>query len=171
MMLSILKKRLCPLVSLAIAFGCGKKINDPASAPVINHSAQMQELPSTLTLEVNSANSTETSYLLQRNAWFKLPSHLIAKNASAVGKTVKVYYNLDTNNHYEFHCLYSSSVQAAELSFDKCQTSDDVTIISNVDDLEKMDFPMDKGTSIKMQILNQAGNKIKIDSSYIVDWK
>lgn len=171
MMLSIFKKRLCPLVSLAIAFGCGKKINDPAPKPAVNNSAQMQELPSTLTLEVNAANSPETSYLLQRNAWFKLPSRLIAKNASAVGKSVKILYNLDSNNHYEFHCLYSSLVQATELTFDKCQTSDDVTIISNADDLEKMDFPMDKGTSIKMQILNQASSKIKIDSSYVVDWK
>ena len=171
MMLSIIKKRLCPLVSLALAFGCGKKINDPSDPPLINHSAQMQELPATLTLEVNAANSSETKYLLQRNAWFKMPSHLIAKDASAIGKSVKIFYNLDINNHYEFHCLYRSLVQTAELTFDKCQTSDDVTIISNSEDLEKMDFPMDKGTYIKMEVLNASNSKIKIDSSYIVDWK
>jgi hypothetical protein len=172
MMLSILTKRLCPLMSLAIAFGCGKKINDPTTTE-INRTGQTQtqELPSTLKIEVNEQISAEKVYTLPRNAWFRLPSKLIAKEASAVGKRVKIYYNFTSDNEYEFHCYYKSITQAAELSFEKCQSSDDVTIISTTDDLEKMEFPMDKGTAVKAQLLNPSQSGIKINSVYSVDWK
>ena len=170
MMLSNLTKRLCPLMTLAIAFGCGKKINEPSTTE-ISRATQTQELPLVLTLQVNEAVSTLKTYVLPQNAWFKLPTKLKAKDASAVGKKVKIYYNVLEDGEYEFHCYYKSITQTSELSFEKCQSSEDVTIISSSDDLEKMEFPMDKGSSIKIEITTPSSTGIKIDSIYSVDWK
>jgi hypothetical protein len=170
MMLTNLKKRLCPLMTLAIAFGCGKKINDPKTTE-ITRSSQNQELPSTLILQLDESVSSTTTYKMPKNAWFKLPSKIRAKQASAAGKSVKVFYNYTSENHYEFHCYYNSAVLATELTFEKCQASDDVTIISNSDDLEKMDFPIDKDTFLKMELTNPSDSGIKIEAAYLVDWK
>ena len=172
MMLTLLTKRLCPLMSLAIAFGCGKKINDPQTSDSGRTTqSQTQELPGALTLEVNEAVSAVKAYTLPRNAWFKLPAKLNAKEASAAGKVVKIFYNMEASGNYECHCFYKSITQTNELSFDKCQSSDDVTIISNADDLVKMEFPVDKGTQVQIHITNPSGSNIKINSSYEVDWK
>jgi hypothetical protein len=34
-----------------------------------------------------------------------------------------------------------------------------------------MEFPMDKGTSIKVELTNPSANNLKIDSIFGVDWK
>lgn len=159
-------------MSLAIAFGCGKKINDPKTSDSGRTTqSQTTELSETFTLEVNEAVSSVKAYTLPRNAWFKLPAKLTAKEASAAGKVVKIFYNMESSGNYEFHCFYKSIALASELAFEKCQSSDDITIISNVDDLVKMEFPVDKGTQVQMHITNPSGSNIKIDSTYIVDWK
>ena len=170
MMLALITKRLCPLLALTVAFGCGKQINDPQDIE-INRAGQTEELPSNIAIQLNEADSSSKTYSMPRNAWFTLPVKLWAKNASAAGKRVKIYYNLDSQGNYEFHCYYQSFTLPTELGFEKCQSSDDVTIISNPDDLQKMEFPMDKGTSIKVELTNPSGSSIKIDSIFGVDWK
>lgn len=175
MMLSILKKHICPLMSLALAFGCGKKINDPktTSDNQTCSTCQTTELPSTLTLLINEAVSSATSYKLPKNAWFNLPTSLTAMEGSAIGKRVKIYYNLLTSGDYEFHCFYKSTTAAKTFAFEKCESSEGVEIISRVQDLVNVDFPMDKDASVKMQLLTPSSTspKLKIESSYQVDWK
>src|SRR5687768_10350162 len=112
MMLSILTKRLCPLMSLALAFGCGKKINDPKTTPGGSNEEPRQELPSDFSLTINEAQSPITTYKLIRNGWFQLPATLYAREASAIGKQVKIYYNLRSNGDYEFRCTYKSNSSA-----------------------------------------------------------
>lgn len=173
MMLSLLTKRLCPLMSLAIAFGCGKKINDPKTTPDTANcsTCQTTELPATLTLQINEAVSAIKSYDLTKNAWFNLPAKLQAVEGSAVGKRVKIYYNLLSSGDYEFHCFYKSKTAPKVLDFEKCESKQGTEIISNVTDLVNADFPMDKNTSIKMQLLNGTQTGLVIESTYMVDWK
>ena len=171
-MLSILTKRLCPLMSLALAFGCGKKINDPKTTSGDNQTqSQVQELPAILTLQVNEATSPIKLYELPKNAWFKLPTKLLAVEGSARSKKVKIYYNLLKSGEYEFNCSYLSTTSTTELAFEKCESSSGLEIISNPKDLEGMVFPMDKGSSVKLQLTNPTGSGMKINSAYIVDWK
>lgn len=172
MMLSIFKKRLCPLMSLALAFGCGKKINDPKTTEGNRTTqGQQQELPANLTLRINEVLSSFVSYQLPRNAWFKLPSKLLAVEGNAIGKRVKIYYNLFSSRDYEFHCYYSSINSAKELLFENCESIQGQEVISGVEELNGVDFPMDKGASVKMQLMNPSGNGLKIESTYRVDWK
>ena len=172
MMLSILTKRLCPLMSLALAFGCGKKINDPEATSGNNQTqSQVQELPAVLTLQLNEAISPIKMYELPKNAWFKLPTKLLAVEGSAQSKKVKIYYNLLSNGEYEFNCSYRSLTSITELAFEKCESSGGLEIISNPKDLEGMVFPMDKGSSVKLQLTNPTSSGMKINSAYTVDWK
>ena len=158
-------------MSLALAFGCGKKINDPETTNAGTSQGQNTELPAELTLQVNEVVSAIKTYELPENAWFKLPTKLLAKEGNAIGKRVKIFYNLLSSGSYEFHCTYKSVIKVTELAFENCQSSDGLEIISNPADLESMVFPMDKGTSVKVQLTNPTGTSMKIDSAYIVDWK
>lgn len=171
-MLSFLSKRLCPLMSLALAFGCGKKINDPATSDV-NRTGQTQttELPSVLTIQLQEAVASFKTYQLSRNAWFNLPDKLTVKAGNGTGKRVTIFYNLLTNGDYEFRCHYKSVTSATQLNFENCESSDQVQIVSNVADLEKMDFPMDKGSAVKVQLNNPTAGGLIIDSTYLVEWK
>lgn len=171
MMLSILTKRLCPLMSLAIVFGCGKKINDPETTSARNNQGQTTELPATFSLTINEAASPITTYQLQKNGWFQLPAKLFARESSAIGKQVRIYYNLMTNGDYEFRCNYKSLTSSTELAFVNCENQDNREIIRNTVDLESMDFPMDKGSAIKMQLTNPTSSNIKIEAIFQVDWK
>ena len=156
-------------MSLWLAFGCGKKINDPSTSEP-NRTTQNQELPAVLTLQVVETESSVKRYELPRNAWFSLPTKLLARQGNATGKRVKIFYNLLDDQH-EFHCFYKSTAKTAELDFEKCESNVGVEIISNTEDLENMHFPMDKGSSVKMQVTNPSGSNLIIDSTYIVDWK
>lgn len=171
MMLSNLAKKLCPLMSLALAFGCGKKINDPETTDANSRPPQTQELPAELTIQIIEAISPFKTFLLPENGWFKLPTKLLAKEGNAIGKKVKIFYNLLSSGEYEFHCSYRSTVKVTELAFENCQSSDGLEIISNSEDLESMFFPMVEDTSIKVQLTNPTGTGMKIESAYIVDWK
>lgn len=170
-MLSILTKRLCPLMSLALAFGCGKKINDPETTTGNTRPGQEQELPSKLTLQIDETVSPIKLYEFPKNAWFKLPTKLFAKEGNAVGKKVTIYYNLRPTGAYEFLCTYRSVSHATELAFQKCNDMDGVEIISTPEVLASMDYPMDKGFSVKLQLTNPTGTGMKIESTYLVDWK
>ena len=170
MMLALLTKRLCPLMTLALAFGCGKKINDPETT-ASSTQGQTPELPTVLTLQINEAQSPIKTYPLSQNAWFKLPLALKGQSGNVTGKIVKIFYNVVDASDYEFHCTYRSVSSATELAFVNCQSQDNIEIISNTADLERMEFPMDKGLSVKMQLTNPSGTNLKIDSVYLVDWK
>jgi hypothetical protein len=171
-MLLTLTKKLCPLLSLALAFGCGKKINDPSTSDV-NRTEQGQttELPAVLTIKLDEAVSTYKLYQMPKNAWFNLPEKLMVRAGNGLGKRVKIYYNLLSNGQYEFLCNYKSVSSTSQLNFENCLSSDSIQIVSNASDLEKMDFPMDKGTSVKLQLTNPTGGGLIIDSTYLVEWK
>lgn len=171
MMLSILTKRLCPLMSLALAFGCGKKINDPKTSSGNSDDGTAQELPANFSLQINEAVSPVRTYKLEENAWFLLPAKLYAQNANAMGKQVKIYYNLKDSGSYEFSCDYKSLTSATELDFEKCTTSYGKDFVFNVTDLQAFDYPMDANAHIRMELINPSSTGIKIEAIYEVDWK
>lgn len=169
MMLALLTKRLCPLMTLALAFGCGKKINDPETTSSSTQ-GQGHELPTVLTLQINEAQSPVKSYNLTQNAWFNLPTTLTSVSGDVTGKIVEIYYNMESDTEYEFRCTYRSTSSATKLAFVNCETQDDHVFISNSHDLERMEIPMDKGFSMKMQLTNPSGTNLKIESVHLVDW-
>lgn len=169
-MFSLITKKHCPLLILLLAFGCGKNIKE-AKTSNTNHQVQNQGLSSNLALQVDEAVSATKLYKIPRNAWFKLPTKLFVQNGDATGKEVKIYYNLLGSSNYEFECTYFSTNQVGILAFEKCESKDGYEIISNPNDLKNKLFPMDKGSSVKLQLTNPSGTGIKIESIYFVEWK
>ena len=171
-MLSLLSRKLCPLMSLALALGCGKKINDPSTSDVSRtNQTQTTELPSVLVLKIDEVLANSFTYQMPKNAWFNLPQKLNVRKGNSAGKRVKIYYNLLSNGEYEFQCNYKTITINSQMEFENCTSSDGVVIVANTSDLERMDFPMDRGSSIRMQLNSPSQSGLIIEASYLVEWK
>jgi hypothetical protein len=167
-MLLKLSKKICPLLTMLLAIGCGKQINETASSEVTRPS-QNSDLPPVLSLQINEQQSPQTNYILPKNAWFKFPTALKVTSGNGIGKRVRIYYNLWPNGDYEYLCYYSSVSNPNHLAFEKCENIYNTTVISNVGDLEGI-FPMEKNTTLKL-VLQNPGQNLIIDSTYLVEWK
>ena len=159
-------KRLCPLMSLALLVGCGKKINDPEISDPNNGSTQNQILPSSLTLQIVESESSSTKYTLPKDGIFELPQQLVVLQGNGAFKNVKISYNLDNNNDYEFHCIYKSTGQTNVLPLDRCESPDG----GSFGDVSEQEFPMDQGKKIGLKITNSTTNNLIIDATYQVRW-
>src|SRR3989344_3648406 len=68
-MLLALARKICPILSLAIAtVGCGKKISEAQTEPA--RSIENQELPATYIIRLDGSESSSQTYILPRNASF-----------------------------------------------------------------------------------------------------
>ncbi len=169
MMLSLLTKRLCPLMSLALAFGCGKKINDPATSD--NGRTVTPSMPgsSSIVIKFDESSASTKSYLFNKSAYMHLPPKLVASEGNAVGRRMVIFYNYLADDDYEFLCTYRSSSSATELAFVSCEDSSGDIFITQSDYLQTYDFPMDEGTQIKMQLINPNGSGLKINTTFEIE--
>jgi hypothetical protein len=170
MLLSLFKtlcpaKRLCPLVSLALVFGCGKKINEPNISDTSN-STQNPILPTTLVIQIDEAQSPVTLYDLQKDAIFELPQKLIVKKGNGAFKKVKISYNIDIDADYEFHCFYKSTGQSDVLPIEKCEDPQG----GNFGDVSEQEFAMDQGKRIEMKLTNPTSFDLIVDAVFNVKW-
>ncbi|MBA2405631.1 MAG: hypothetical protein H0V66_12715 [Bdellovibrionales bacterium] len=162
--------KICALLSLTLIIGCGKNIKDKEAVET-NNQIPVETLSSELTLQVDGAVSLVKIFKMPRNAWFQLPDKLIVKSGNAAGMRIKIFYNLLNHSDYEFQCTYLATSDGQSLTFEKCESSYGNTIISNAKELIRRDFPMDKGSQVKLQLSKSSGSEVKIDSSYFVNWK
>jgi hypothetical protein len=153
---------------LALATGCGKKIIDKGPS---RNNGKTQKLEKNLTLVVNEVVSLTTNYHLPESAVFKLPTELKAKYGNAIGKKIQIFYNYTNAQEYEFRCTYSSTNKDSKLAFENCETSDGYEIISNDQNINEVWFPVDKGTRVKLELINASGTHMNIETAYLVDWK
>lgn len=165
MMLSLLTKRLCPLLSLALTFGCGKKINDVEVTPRQPSFVEGATAES-INISVDQSISPFKIYTMTEDLYLNLPSTLAVKTENGFGQKVKITYNLREDNTYEFHCFYESVASATELTFDRCVSFAGREYLIEASDLEFMDFPIDHGTGIKVEILNPTQQELKIQSTF-----
>jgi len=169
-MLLKISKKICPLMTLLLSFSCGKKINEPNTIESRISNQTPEEEWGVLLIEL-PPGSIETSYRFNRNAWINLPTKLNVESGNALGKRLKIYYNLTDQGDYEFHCLYRSSLLSNEMNFEKCETSYNSVTVSNSDDIAQWEFPMNKNTRIKFELLNSSAPNLRISTAYTIDWK
>lgn len=161
-------KFLYVLLLLALVTGCGKKINDTGGTVT----RQLpQKLERNLTLVVDEVVSLTTHYHLPESALFKLPTELKARFGNAIGKKIQIFYNYSSSNQYEFRCTYSSTDKDSKLAFVNCETSDGHEMISRHEDINEIWFPVDKGSRVKLELINPSGTRMNIETAYLVDWK
>ncbi len=169
-MLLYLARKFCPLMSLALAFGCGKDITD-SKVSDLNSSTQGQLLPDTLTLELDDMVSSRVSHVLDRDGIFTLPSKLQVSQGNGTGKTIKITYNIVDEYDFEFSCFYTSVSSTNEIPLDYCLSSDERDLGLTQANIEEFPFPMDQEKSIEMEVVGPRFSGLVISSSFSVDWK
>lgn len=168
-MLSVKNELFFVLFVSCLVSGCGKKMIDSKAKPE-NHNLP-QKLERNLTLVVNEDVSLTTTYKLPESAVFKLPTILKARFGNAIGKKIKIFYNYSGPGQYDFHCTYSSTLKDKFLALENCESSDGDEVIANSDDTSEVWFPVDKGSKVKLELINPSGTKMNIESDYLVEWK
>ncbi len=165
-MLKMLTKKICPLLTLAMAtMGCGKQITE--ESPAADRIVQNQELPSALVINLNSNNGPETLYLIPENANILMPESLRVSGDDLLNKTVVIYYNFDSSTaEFDYQCTYKSTVTGNTLNLFKCfnDLGEELTMAT------EYEFPIYYSKKIKMELKDFASN-ISIDAIYTVDWK
>jgi hypothetical protein len=156
------------LILLAAVSGCGKKINDKGGSATRERT---QRHGNNLTLVVNERVSLTTDYDVPKNARFKLPTELKARYGNAIGKKIEIFYNYSSSHEYEFRCTYSSTDKDSKLALVNCETSNGDEIISSSDAINEIWFPVDKGSRVKLELINPSGARMNIETDYLVDWK
>lgn len=166
------------LTLLTLACSCGKKINEGADADTGKKPLKLER---NLTLVVDEVVSLTTDYHVPENAMFKLPTELNARLGNAIGKKIEIFYNYTSSNQYEFRCTYSSTERDSKLALVNCVSSSGDEIFTSEHDIKEIWFPVDKGTRVKLKLINPPATKSKIfnptvtrmniESAYLVDWK
>jgi len=163
-MLKTFRRKICPLMSLAMFFGCGKKISEASSG--LNSSVQPQNLPSVLVLQLK--DSFKMSYKLTKGGWFDLPEKLFARTGNALGKSVSLKYNYkEDEDSYEFKCVYKSTVNPAELPIQQCYDEDN----NELGDMSLGTSILDPNSEIQMELIGSNGQGLTIEANHSVTWK
>lgn len=161
-------------MTLALAFGCGKKIGEP-QASTGGTSNQPQETSSSLTLTIDSSVSKRTVYPVSRNADFQgLPSKLLVRQGDATGAVVKIYYNVDDSlvdentENYAFVCTYRSTTSSSELPLQNCVNFNG----GDYGDVTNPNYPnyMLRGKYIQMELKTNHTEELVINARYAVEW-
>lgn len=166
-MLNRLTRKLCPLVTLALAtVGCGKKINEPETQP--NRIIENQELPRTMIFELDgSTGAVSKLFKMPRNGSFFMPEYLRVQG-NALNETIEITYELDPEDPelYQLKCSYSA-VSASELKLDKCYDWDS----PNLGDVSQSAFSFREDDIIEIRFTNGRASDLKIEAIYSVDWR
>lgn len=163
-MLTIFSRKLCPLLSLALAtMGCGKKIAEGSSesAKIV----QNQEIPNALVVKLSPEESKKT-YSIPRNANIFLPDALWVRGGDPSGKTIVISYNLKdaADESFDYKCTYTASGPSTKMPLKSCVNSYGESFM----DVSRFDFPINYGRFIRLELQGSTG--LSVDAVYTVDW-
>lgn len=167
-MLKNFKNKLCPLLTLALTFGCGKKITESQSDS--GKTVQNQNLTTSIEiLKLVTIQGTKKLFTVPRNATFRVPSKLYMERGNGKGKSVSLTYSLDPHDStiFEFKCIYSSTSQTDEIPLRNC-TNDQG---EDVGDLSRQDTPLYKDETIEMNLETKTTESLEIHAWHEVSWK
>lgn len=167
MMLNSVIKNVLPLLSIAaLSVGCGKKINDASVTDGNNNGREhpwIEELPSAFRQIVDDSSQNIETSELPKNGWVRLPSKLVARSGPAEGREVHIYLNLNHRDEYEYKCVYK------DLNFVHCLDQGGTVVIHSW--FADYDFPLDKNSLLKMELINPTHTSLVLESHYQIEWK
>lgn len=166
-MLFKMTRKICPLMSLAIAtIGCGKKITEADSRP--GSSVENQEIPSTFVIGLDGARSSRKIVRLPEAARFYIPDRLQVIYGDTNGKVVEIAYDVDEDDDdiYRFKCAYVSSINPYEMTLDKCVNDDEV----DYGDISNYEFPLKKNSIIQMRFTGAPARGLSVEAIYSMRW-
>ena len=122
-MLTTLTRKLCPLMTLAIAtVGCGKKIGEEKDTTPSRQN-QNQEIPAAFVLRLDGSVNSWKNYSMPRPAHFVVPDRIKVRSGSTAGKIVEIAHDVNPYDSDDFHvkCTYApSSSNATDLVLSGC---------------------------------------------------
>jgi hypothetical protein len=167
-MLLSLTRKLCPLITLAIAtMGCGKKIveADTKGARI----TEGQERPSLYILELDGSKESSRLFKVPQNAQFQIPDRLIVKQGTTTGKSVDMLYNVyeEDTDIYDFRCIYKESPNPVELLIDKCvnEYNQDIGYTPSII------FTIERDQLIQMRFSGAPAPDLFVEAIFGMDWK
>lgn len=163
-MLNTLTRKLGPYLSFAaltLSVGCGKKIEDPSIAPIVN--IENQERNSLLILRLQSAHIT---YPMKQFASFKMPSELKVNLGITTGRIVTAIYDLDATGAYQVKCTYKGNAAGDRILLTKC-VDDMNQDYGSLDRLLDATFYVHPHNYIRLQ---NANADLDVEALYQVTW-
>jgi hypothetical protein len=166
-MLTTLTRKLCPLLSLAIAsLGCGKKITDAQTQP--GRSRDNQEIPSTYILRLDGPQVSRKIFFMPADVNFKVPDRLRVLTGQTAGKKVEISYEVNEYDHddYQFKCIYNASHNPSEMILDKCVD------YHNYDfgEVSGHTFGLRQNDAIEMKFTGGMTSDLVVDAIYSMKW-
>ena len=166
-MLNVLTRKLCPLMTLAIAtVGCGKKISESDSGP--SRQTQNQELPSAYVLQLDGSTSSKKLYPMPRNAQFKIPERLKVRRGTTAGKSVEISFEANPfdPDDYAFKCTYLPLTNS-EMILDRCVDYID----RDFGDISDHIFSLYKDDLIQLRFSGAPASDLLVEAIFSMDWK
>lgn len=166
-MLTTLTRKLCPLMSLAIAtIGCGKKVNDADTQPA--RSTENQELPSAYVIRLDGSQMSSKNNRMVGNAQFKVPDAVIVRTGSSAGKAVELAYNVNEydSEDFDFKCMYAPSSDPSRLALTKCVDYDG----EDLGDVSNETFRLYKNDIIQMRFTGAQSSDLIVEAIYSMKW-
>lgn len=169
MLKKLLKQKLCPVLSLALVFGCGKKITEKSTESGAN-SIQTQMPDPLLVIKLVENNSVKKTFTIPRDGHFRIPAKIFVEKGSGVGRKVTISYNKEpgSNTIFEFKCTYKSTTQIDNLPYEKCVGSDGRSELGN---LVGREMNLDRDRQIELILQNPTPSaELEIHAWYDVKW-
>lgn len=166
-MLKALTRKLCPLMSLAIAtMGCGKKITEPKAQPA--RQTQNQELPSTYIIRLDGSEASRKNFYMPGPAQFEIPDRLIVRQGSTIKKVVEIAYDVNEfdSDDYQFKCSYYSSYSPQEMILTSCVDYDG----NDFGDLAGQKFTLRYNDIIQMRFTGASASDLIVEAIYSMKW-
>lgn len=166
-MLTTLTRKLCPLMTLAIAtIGCGKKIGEPKSSPTRqNHN---QEIPAAYVIRLDGSSSSWKNYSMPKPTHFVVPDRLKVRSGNAAGKIVEIAHDVNPYDSDDFHvkCTYASSSSSKELVLTGCVDYEN----DDFGDVSDFIFRLEEGDLIQIRFKGANAADTIVDAVYTMEW-
>lgn len=166
-MLFNLTRKICPLMTLAIAtIGCGKKITQADARP--GNSTDYQETSSTFIIGLDGSKETMKEVRLPESAQFFFPDRLQVLSGDTNGKLVEIAYDVDEfdNDYFRYKCAYVPSINPYEMTLDKCVNDDEY----DIGDVSNYEFPFRRNAIIQMRFSGAPAQDLNVEAIYSMDW-
>lgn len=166
-MLKLFSKKLCPLLSLALAtVSCGKKASQPQSSSAQNRSNQ--ELPSAYIIRLDGSESSRKQIRLTGSANFEIPVSLKVRSGDTTGKSIEISYDVSeqSSDRYQFKCSYKPSTDPAELALSYCADQSN----NDFGDVSGQLFTLYKDDIIQIKFTGARSSDLIVEAIYTMKW-
>jgi hypothetical protein len=167
-MLTSFARKICPLITLAIAtMSCGKKIQDPNPAP--SRKTENQTIPSTYIIKLDGAEASRKNYFMPEYGQFEIPDRLKVRSGVTTNKVVEIAYEVNKyeDDDFQFKCIYVASSNQSEMILSDCVDYDG----DSFGNMSGHIFGLRKDDIIQLRFTGAQAQDLVVEVIYSMSWK